>query len=82
MDTKWYSSGSNSIEEGFSRPPNTTSYSGIDNPSESSQQFIGNTYELFENQSIWSLNNSGSESSNLLSWALLGAEQNKNSSDQ
>ena len=34
-----------------------------------------NTYALFENQSIWSLNNSGSESSNLLSWAMLGAAQ-------
>ena len=39
------------------------------------QSYVGNTYELFENQSIWSLNNSGSESSNLLSWAMLGAEQ-------
>lgn len=34
-----------------------------------------NTYALFENQSIWSLNNSGSESSNLLSWTMLGAAQ-------
>ena len=32
-------------------------------------------YALFENQSIWSLSNSGSESSNLLSWAMLGAAE-------
>lgn len=36
-----------------------------------------NTYALFENQSIWSLNNSGSESSNHLSWAMLGASEHE-----
>ena len=42
-----------------------------------SQPAASNTYALFENQSIWSLNNSGSESSNLLSWAVLGAAEHQ-----
>lgn len=33
----------------------------------SSQPFMGGTYDLFENQSIWSL--SSGDSSGLLSWA-------------
>ena len=41
-----------------------------------------NTYALFENQSIWSLNNSGSETSNLLSWAMLGASEHQQQQQQ
>ena len=81
MNSKWFSDNS---KEAVPLPSSASSnYPGMEvPPSESSKPFISSTYELFENQSIWSLNNSGSESSNLLSWALMGAEKNKNSPDQ
>lgn len=47
---------------------------GVDHTNQSP---ASNTYALFENQSIWSLNNSGSESSNHLSWAMLGTTENE-----
>ena len=50
--------------------------------SRTSDTGTSNTYALFENQSIWSLNSSGSESSNLLSWAMLGAEQQQQQQDK
>jgi hypothetical protein len=40
---------------------------GVDRSSDQSP--ASSMYALFENQSIWSLSNSGSESSNHLSWA-------------
>lgn len=41
----------------------------------SGQPFATTTYDLFENQSIWSLNNS--DSSDLLSWAQLKPDQSE-----
>jgi len=82
MDSKWFPDDSKETAPFPSASSSNPSYPGMDVPSDSSKQFISSTYELFENQSIWSLNNSGSESSNLLSWALMGAEKNKSSSDQ
>ena len=41
----------------------------------SGQPFASTAYDLFENQSIWSLNNS--DSSDLLSWAQLKPDQSE-----
>lgn len=51
----------------------------LQQPNSNNQSAGSNTYALFENQSIWSLNNSGSEGSNLLSWAVLGAAEHQKS---
>lgn len=47
-----------------------------------SNQSLLSSYALFDDQSIWSLNNSGSETSNLLSWAMLGAAERQQQEQQ
>ena len=46
----------------------------------SNSSYLANTYDLFENQSIWSFNDSGNSS--LLSWAKVKPDQEQHADDE